>query len=237
MSVALIKALEERHRQVNEKGFDAANDDAYAPGVLASAAESYARAACWTQVRTDELPPPPTIWPWHDSTWKPSADPKRNIEKSIALLIAEYERIVRAEAASKPEEMDQTVEVWGTNDSDPFNTYSLSELINENDIEAGSTVYVGTRSESLHGSTYSTGAYDAVTEQMQAAAEGDVGELAEEYPNVTPEQGDLLEAFIEAWADAYCKPSFYLVENVREYVISAKDMEEAAREEETRDNS
>lgn len=237
MSIALIRALEERHRQVNEKGFDAANDDAYAPGVLASAAESYARAAYWTQVRTDELPPPPTIWPWHDTTWKPSADPKRNIEKSIALLIAEYERIVRAEAASKPEEVDQAVEVWGANDSDPFNTHSLSELINENNIEAGSTVYVGTRSESLHGSTYSTGAYDAVTEQMQAAAEGDVGELAEEYPDVTPEQGDLLKAFIDAWADAYCKPRFYLVENVQEYVISAKDMEEASREEETRDSA
>ncbi|MDW0357754.1 hypothetical protein Q8G38_00325 [Halomonas venusta] len=237
MSIAMIKALEERQRQVTEKGFDAANDDAYAPGVLATAAESYARAAYWTQVRADELPPPPAIWPWHDSVWKPSADPKRNIEKSIALLMAEYERIVRAEAASAPEEVDLVVEVWGLNDSDPFNTYALSELINENDIEAGSTVYVGTRSEPLHGSTYSTGAYDAVTEQMQAAAEGDVGELAEEYPNVTPAQGALLEAFIEAWADAYCKPSFYLVENVREYVISVKDMEEAAREEEARDSA
>lgn len=237
MSIAMIKALEERQRQVNEKGFDAANDDAYAPGVLAAAAESYARAACWTQMRDDELPPVPTVWPWHDSTWKPSADPKRNIEKSIALLIAEYERIVRAETASKPEEVDQEVEVWGSSDSDPFNTDSLSELINENDIEAGSTVYVGARSEPLHGSTYSTGAYDAVTEQMQAAAEGDVGELGEEYPNVTPAQGALLEAFIEAWADAYCKPGFYLVDNVREYVISVKDMEEAACEEETRDSA
>lgn len=237
MSIALIRALEERHRQVNEKGFDAANDDAYAPGVLAAAAESYARAACWAQIRADELPPAPLIWPWHDSTWKPSHDPKRNIEKSIALLMAEYERIVRAEEASKPEEVDQAVEVWGSNDSDPFNTYALSELINEHDVEAGSTVYVGTRSEPLHGSTYSTGAYDAVTEQMQAAAEGDVGELAEEYPDVTPEQAALLKTFINAWADAFCQPSFYLVENVREHVITAKDMEEAAREEETRDSA
>lgn len=228
MTIALIKALEERERQKNVKGFDAANDDAYAPGVLASAAESYARAACWTQVRTDELPPPPLIWPWHESVWKPSHDPKRNIEKSIALLMAEYERIVRAEAASEPQEVDQVVEVWGANDCDPFTTYSLSELIEDQDLKIGDTAYVGMRSEPLHGSTYCTGAYNAVTEQMQAAAEGDVGELADEYPDVTPAQGALLEIFIDAWADAYCKPSFYLVENVREYVITVDDMEEAA---------
>ncbi|MGP5563765.1 hypothetical protein [Vreelandella alkaliphila] len=237
MSIALIKALEERHRQVNEKGFDAANDDAYAPGVLATAAESYARAAYWAQVRTDKLPSPPSIWPWHDSVWKPSADPKRNIEKSIALLIAEYERLVRAEETSKAAADESGIEVWSHAEGEPFRSYALRELISDHDLEAGGTAYVGTHSEPLHGSMYSSAAYDAVTEQMQAAAEGDVGELAEEYPDVTPAQGALLKTFIDAWADAYCKPRFYLVENVREYVISVKDMEEASREEETRDSA
>ncbi|MCO7246414.1 hypothetical protein [Halomonas sp. Mc5H-6] len=227
MSKAIIKAFEERQRQISKEGFDATRDDQYIENELTAAALCY--VAVLVDTANGVAHPhafPALTWPrtWDRSWWKPSHDPKRNIEKAMALLAAEYDRIERAEEASNLEEENQ-FEVWGLNDSDPFKTDDLSELISDHDLEAGSTVYVGMRSEQLHGSTYCTGAYDAVTEQMQAAAEGDVGELAEDYPDVTPSQGALLEIFIDAWADAYCKPSFYLVENVREYVITAEDVE------------
>lgn len=100
MSNAIIKAFEERQRQINEEGFDAAHDDKYKPGALIMAAVCYAFAAEYTQA-TGTVPKYPTFhWPWDIEWFKPSKDPQRNIIISMALMAAEHDRIDRAKGIS-----------------------------------------------------------------------------------------------------------------------------------------
>lgn len=47
-------------------------------------------------------PAPPRCWPWHIDWWKPS-DPRRNLVKAGALILAEIERLDRASLATDAE--------------------------------------------------------------------------------------------------------------------------------------
>lgn len=89
----------ERMRQLSVKEFSRDHDDKHNYGALAAAAGCYALTAC--------LRVPPyedesvglgvwTFWPWSAKRWKPSADPRRNLIKAGALILAEIERLDRA---------------------------------------------------------------------------------------------------------------------------------------------
>lgn len=87
-------AIAERHRQVSEEGFTAEKDDGYVVGELVAAAASYATAAR-ISLSGPVTGGPFAPWPFHNSWWKPSTDPRRNIDKAMALLAAERERLDR----------------------------------------------------------------------------------------------------------------------------------------------
>ena len=107
MSKAMIDVMAERTRQIDEEGFGAAHDDTQVNGTLARAGGCYALQAasrCWLF----DLPfpghdlnytsdPLPEEWPaeWDTSWWKPK-DPRRDLVRAAALIIAEIERIDRA---------------------------------------------------------------------------------------------------------------------------------------------
>ncbi|RWI96344.1 MAG: hypothetical protein EOR21_08590 [Mesorhizobium sp.] len=97
LSKALLDVMNERDRQWNEENFDPAHDDKYGKGVLAAAGACYA-------LYSDAYPnagQPPKEWPWAAGWWKPK-DYRRDLVRAAALLIAEIERIDRAEKAAKP---------------------------------------------------------------------------------------------------------------------------------------
>ncbi len=75
----------ERHRQITAEGWTPEHDDQWCNGELIDAAMCYAGS-----LRTD--------WPWHPKWFKPST-PKRNLEKAMALLMAEWDRHDRLERA------------------------------------------------------------------------------------------------------------------------------------------
>lgn len=81
----------ERRRQIEGEGWAAAHDDAWRNGELAAAGSCYAVA----DFRMEDAPPPE--WPWDASWWKPSGH-RRNLVKAAALLLAEIERLDRADA-------------------------------------------------------------------------------------------------------------------------------------------
>lgn len=90
LSPAARDVLAERVRQIEEEGFSLAADDNSPAGYFARAAASYAlSAACWSF--------PPSLWPWHTSWWKPK-NPRRDLVRAGALILAEIERIDRAAA-------------------------------------------------------------------------------------------------------------------------------------------
>ena len=87
----------ERMRQIEVEGFSAARDDQYEGGTLAVAGACYGVHAAWSlsgDGAGQVLEGVPQWWPWGPDTWNPS-DPRSNLVKAAALLIAEIDRYDR----------------------------------------------------------------------------------------------------------------------------------------------
>jgi hypothetical protein len=87
-SDAARDVLAERRRQVEAEGMTNEGDDRYHAAELPRAAASYVLNGA-----NDEVP---CIWPWAKSWWKPR-DARANYVRAAALLLAEIERIDRAQ--------------------------------------------------------------------------------------------------------------------------------------------
>ena len=83
--------LAERRRQMVEEGWDPDHDDLHDQGEIASAAAAYAVASVAPNAFLDSSP---TLWPWHESFWKPGT-PRKMLIKAGALILAEVERLDR----------------------------------------------------------------------------------------------------------------------------------------------
>lgn len=95
-TAAAADVLAERQRQVTTEGWAPAHDDEYEHGELADAAGCYALSS----ELFDCAGEPPRPWPWPDEWWKPTSR-RRDLVKAGALILAEIERIDRAESRSK----------------------------------------------------------------------------------------------------------------------------------------
>lgn len=85
----------ERARQIEQEGFTAGHDLVHDRGELAAAAACYAQHASWG--RHDPLREAPYDWPWHPQWWKPK-NPRRDLVRAAALIVAEIERLDRSGA-------------------------------------------------------------------------------------------------------------------------------------------
>lgn len=99
---AVIKEIAaERRRQVQAEGYNSAHDDGH-PGQMALAAAAYAGHAgelidqclpTYYQASGSKLTK--ARWPWGRKAWKPK-DPRRDLVRAAALIVAEIERMDRA---------------------------------------------------------------------------------------------------------------------------------------------
>ena len=99
----LAEIAVERARQVTEEGWTPEHDDQQQQGELAIAAAAYAEHAGrfddgpgYTSTEPRRLP---ARWPWAWSWWKPQ-NRRRDLVRAAALIVAEIERIDRAEGRS-----------------------------------------------------------------------------------------------------------------------------------------
>ncbi|CUJ54388.1 hypothetical protein [Achromobacter sp. 2789STDY5608628] len=90
-TAAARDVLAERQRQISVEGWTPDHDDQYWKGQLASAAGCYAMFTLAYPAGE-----PVSYWPWLPGWWKPSAEPRRNLVKAGALILAEIERLDRA---------------------------------------------------------------------------------------------------------------------------------------------
>lgn len=111
LSSAAIDVLAERRRQVEGEGWSASHDDGHDGGDLALAGAGYAlNAGCALNPLSQQpLDEAPDFWPWLDEVvennekcmkpawWKPK-DPRRDLVRAAALILAEIERLDRAAA-------------------------------------------------------------------------------------------------------------------------------------------
>jgi len=119
-TAAARDVLAERQRQITAEGWAPDHDDEHDGGELAAAGAAYAlHAADYLNPHSqgDGGDEAPDCWPWHDGIagrgegpertkpawWKPGA-PRRNLIKAGALILAEIERLDRAEQAKQQEQ-------------------------------------------------------------------------------------------------------------------------------------
>lgn len=91
--MAVYDVLSERNRQMTSEGFSEEHDDTHVNGEIARGAASYALYS--TDPAMAGL-----IWPFENESFKP-VDPRANLIKAAAMIIAEIERIDRAEKKCK----------------------------------------------------------------------------------------------------------------------------------------
>ena len=125
MNAALQSVVAERARQKHVEGFDSERDDKYTEGQLAAAAASYALfahrdhtpkdAPRFRVVGEDKGAIGPRhlhyyLWPWARGTFKTKGAPRRCMVKAAALLLAEIERLDRAEDYRLVDQLDRDIE-------------------------------------------------------------------------------------------------------------------------------
>lgn len=106
----LIEIRDERKRQVTDEGYDLAHDDRHDPGELVRAASVYTLFASLPETDRDfakrhgpHLFGTNMVWPWDRAYFKLS-DPRRDLIKAAALIVAEIERMDRAQKSSSATE-------------------------------------------------------------------------------------------------------------------------------------
>ena len=101
-SPAARDVLAERQRQVTQEGWTPAHDDGHDDRSLALAAMSYTLQAARAKRDYENggylETSPPSTWPWDRAWWKPK-NPRRDLVRAGALILAEIERIDRATGA------------------------------------------------------------------------------------------------------------------------------------------
>ncbi len=93
----ILEIARERERQLAAEGWTPEHDDTHVAGEMAVAAGCYAIHAgqgADAQVRPGYAP---QDWPWQARWWKPK-QPRRDLIRAAALIVAEIERLDRAEA-------------------------------------------------------------------------------------------------------------------------------------------
>ena len=121
--------------------------------------------------------------------------------------------------------MGETVTTYWSRDEENYSCDSLQELLStHDDLEDGDVVYFG------EGNPPDPGMWicaEDVIEQLACRADDECGEFAEDYPDVSPDAQKELDDLLETWARKHCQPTFYVIRNAKEYVITAEDIAEA----------
>jgi len=98
VSAAIEDIRAERQRQISEEGWTPQHDDEHGNGQLARAAACYAVGTRIGQstgcIDKQHRPISRDLWPWEPKWWKPK-DPRANLVRAGALIVAEIERLDR----------------------------------------------------------------------------------------------------------------------------------------------
>ena len=94
---AIEEIAAERQRQIDDEGWDHEHDDEHTAGNLALAGACYASAASAglsTPGADYKILPASFRWPWEAKWWK-LKNPRRDLIRAAALIVAEIERMDR----------------------------------------------------------------------------------------------------------------------------------------------
>lgn len=92
----LHEILTERWRQIFDEEWTPEHDDEHDCGEMARAASAYCHSSVFGSRKNNV----PSLWPWHKKWWKPTTT-RRDLVKAGALIVAEIERLDRANIESR----------------------------------------------------------------------------------------------------------------------------------------
>ena len=102
--------------------------------------------------------------------------------------------------------------------------YSLSEVIQNGDLKAEDTVWTGIAED-----FDTTSLIDAsdIIDLLSERAYDNLGECAEDFPNVSKEAVKELNDFLKDWISRNDNAPYYHVKNVEEIILTQADIDEA----------
>lgn len=100
MTTVIEEISAERQRQRDEEGWTDEHDDKHDDGSLATAAACYAVSAVYGSNSEMSKNIFTRLWRWSVLWWKPKSR-RRDLVRAAALLVAEIERLDRAEEKAK----------------------------------------------------------------------------------------------------------------------------------------
>lgn len=105
LTPGILAAHCERQRQISEEKWTPEHDDHHDQGEMTFAAICYADSETLliAGIPFRSVAQTPKGWPWDADWWKPGPSPKRNLEKAMALLAAEWDRLDRLEQSGGPQ--------------------------------------------------------------------------------------------------------------------------------------
>ncbi|UXJ54858.1 DUF550 domain-containing protein [Pseudomonas citronellolis] len=180
-----------------------------------------------------------------DGAWRSGATPAQIIDALVAKQTKNEARTWpdwRSAPADKAIEHDRTGDApaaaysdprsgeitWSANGEDWHNE-DLSELITSNDeLQAGSTVYFGTK-RYLDPADF-VDPDSLISSMNDNASCSDAGEWVDDWPQASKEAMADLGSFLRGWARANCPPDFHLVDGVTSYTLTEADIQEARGE-------
>lgn len=148
----------------------------------------------------------------HDAADRDVETVKRAID-ALAAAPASAEAVIQAR--------EQAIEECWSRDEENFSYQSLDDLLStHDDLKPGDRVWLA---DAVRPDPNRLIDADDVTTTMGERAYDIAGEHAEDYPDVSTEAEGELNALLAAWINKNCAPTFWGVENVRPYVLSADD--------------
>jgi hypothetical protein len=104
LTKAETDVLAERRRQIEVEGWAVEHDDCHDKGEMALAASAYAIHSAKFRDADEfginyRIKAVPCEWPWDREWWKPK-NPRRDLVRAAALIIAEIERLDRIKGLS-----------------------------------------------------------------------------------------------------------------------------------------
>lgn len=141
---ALI-GIAERLRQIQEEGYTANHDDQFTDGELVSAAIAYALATskdAESRIKgMAENTEASAWWPhdWDTQAWKPK-DTISNLRRAVAFLMAEIDRLLRAEEVDDAMAQDDSTHLPFLNEVDWHRAKAHVDQVQEQYIQLGATM-------------------------------------------------------------------------------------------------
>jgi len=117
------------------------------------------------------------------------------------------------------------MELWST-DGENFNYYNLVELIADNKLIVGQTIYAAEFEKTKAGDLF---CIDEFFENLANRGYDEYGEYAWDFcGDVTPEKKAHLEKIITDWLNANFEVNNWSVKKQREYILTQADIDSAS---------